>query len=119
MKKVLLLFIAFGLFAGLAYAHNGMEHIMGTVTAISSSNITVKTMEGKTQTVALAPETKVIKASAAAVSKDIKVGDHVVIHAAKKGNVLTAAEVKIGAMNMKSGDMSGMKMDGPNHSTPQ
>jgi ribosomal protein L18E len=35
------------------------------------------------------------------IVKEIKVGDHVVIHATKTGDHLTAAEVKIGATRMK------------------
>lgn len=117
MKKLLMLILTFGIFASLAYAHNGMQHVMGTVSAINGSNITVTTTEGKTQTVAVTSDTKFSKADGPMALKDIKVGDHVVIHAAKKGDVLTAAEVKIGTMNMKSGDMSGMKMGPESHST--
>jgi hypothetical protein len=52
--------------------------------------------------------------------KDIKAGDQIVIHATKKGDQLTAAEVKVGAMKMNgmSGDMGGMKMDHDNGTTP-
>jgi hypothetical protein len=52
--------------------------------------------------------------------KDIKAGDQIVIHATKKGDHLTAAEVKVGAMKMKgmSDDMGGMKMDHDNGTTP-
>jgi hypothetical protein len=44
--------------------------------------------------------------------KEIKVGDHVVIHATKKDNQLTAVTVKVGMDNM-----SGVKMD--NKALPQ
>jgi hypothetical protein len=43
---------------------------------------------------------------AAIALKDIKVGDHVVIHATKKDNKLIAATVQVGM-----GKMAGMKMD--------
>jgi hypothetical protein len=60
------------------------------------------------------------KAGVTATLKDIKVGDHIVIHATKKGDQLTASEVKVGAMKMKgmSGDMGGMKMDSNSGTTP-
>ncbi len=113
MKRLLALVLAFGVFAGAAYAHNGMQHVMGTVTAITSSNITVKATDGSTQTVLLSSDTKYLKGTEVIAAKDIKVGDHVVIHATKKGDQLTAAEVKIGTMKMNgmSGDMGSMKMD--------
>jgi hypothetical protein len=43
-----------------------------------------------------------------------------VIHATKKGNQLTAAEVKVGAMKMTGmqGQMGGMKMDNNSGTTP-
>jgi len=112
MKRLLMLVLTFGLFLGVAFAHNGMIHVMGTVTAMTDTNITVKTMDGKTRTVALASETKYAKGTDTMSLKDIKVGDHVVIHATKKGDQLTALKVKLGTMKGMHGDMSGMKMDG-------
>jgi Cu/Ag efflux protein CusF len=119
MKRVLVLLLTLGVVVGIAYAHNGMQHVMGTVTALTETTITVKTTDGKTQTVAVTSDTKYSKAEAAVTLKDIKVGDHVVIHATKKGDQLTAAEVKVGAMKMKgmSGEMGGMKMNGGSGST--
>lgn len=117
MKKLLLLILTFGLFAGAAYAHNGMEHVMGTVTAISDSSITVKTTKGTMQTVAFTGETKFLKGDAAITMKDIKMGDHIVIHAAKKEGKLIAAEIKVGAMNGMHGSMQGMDMSGSKSSS--
>ena len=48
----------------------------------------------------------VIMVSTAYAHKDIKVGDHVVIHATKKDNKLVAATVQVGM-----GKMAGMRMD--------
>lgn len=112
MKRLLLLILTFGLFAGAAYAHNGMIHVMGTVTAMTDTSISVKAMDGKVQTVAVSADTKYLKSDAAVSLKEIKVGDHIVIHAAKKNGQLTAAEVKVGAMKGMHGDMSGMDMSG-------
>ena len=116
MKRILLLILTFGLFAGAAYAHNGMIHVMGTVTAITDTSISVKAMDGKVQTVTVSGDTKYLKSDAAVGLKDIKVGDHIVIHAAKKNGQLMAAEVKVGAMKGMNGDMSGMKMGDPSPS---
>jgi Cu/Ag efflux protein CusF len=81
----------------LAYAHGGMEHVMGTIAGISATSITVTTTDGKSQTVLLAPETKYARNDTAIALSDIRVGDAVVIHATRKNNALTAATVKVGA----------------------
>ena len=119
MKSLFAVLLTLGLMASFAYAHNGMEHVMGTVAAMSDTSITVKTMDGKSQAVVLTSHTKYAKMDAAITLKDIKVGDHIVIHATKKGNELTAVEVKIGMSDMKGmqGNMEGMKMN--NGSSPQ
>jgi hypothetical protein len=106
MKKILATLFALVLMVSSAYAHNGMEHVMGTVASITDDSITVTTKDGKAQTVAATGETKYSKMDAAIALKDIKVGDHVVIHATKKDNKLIAATVQVGM-----GKMAGMKMD--------
>lgn len=119
MKRLFAVLLTLGLMASVAYAHNGMEHVMGTVAAISDTSMTVKTTDGKSQSVVLMSHTKYARMDAAITLEDIKVGDHVVIHATKKGNQLTATEVKIGMSNMEGmqGNMGGMKMD--NGAAPQ
>jgi hypothetical protein len=121
MKRVLVLLLTIGVFVGVAYAHNGMQHVMGTVTSISASNVTVKATDGSTQVVLLSSNTKYLKGTQVVAAKDIKVGDHVVIHATKKGDQLTAVEVKVGTMMKMTGmqgDMGGMKMDNNSGTTP-
>ena len=115
MKKVLATLFTLVLTASSAYAHNGMEHVMGTVASITDNSITVTTTDGKTQTVTTTADTKYSKMNAAIALKDIKVGDHVVIHATKKDNKLIAATVQVGM-----GKMAGMKMNGKTSSpSPQ
>jgi hypothetical protein len=106
MKKIPATPIALVLMVSSAYAHNGMEHVMGTVASITDDSITVTTNDGKTETVAATAETKYSKMDVAIALKDIKVGDHVVIHATKKDNKLIAATVQVGM-----GQMAGMKVD--------
>src|SRR5882672_10016515 len=84
MKKLLATLFALVLMVSSAYAHNGMEHLMGTVASVTDSSITVTTTGGKTQTVATTAGTKYSKIDSVIALKDIKVGDHVVIHATKK-----------------------------------
>lgn len=86
-----------------AYAHGGMEHVMGTVAAISATSITVTTTDGKSQTVLITAETTYAKDDTAIALSDIKVGDAIVIHAAIRNNALTAATVKIGASRGQAG----------------
>ena len=106
MKKILATLFAPVIMVSSAYAHNGMEHVMGTVASITDDSITVTTKDGKTQTVAATAETKYSKMNTAIALKDIKVGDHLVIHATKKDNKLVAATVEVGM-----GKMAGMRMD--------
>lgn len=96
MKRLLIALVAVLFTSTIAYAHNGMEHVMGTVTAITSTSIEVNTTTGKSQTVALAATTKYSKMEQIITVKDIQVGDHVVIHATRKGTTLTAATVEVG-----------------------
>jgi hypothetical protein len=113
MKKVLATLFTLVLMVSSAYAHNGMEHVMGTVASVTDNVITVTTTDGKTQTVSATADTKYSKMNAAIALKDIKIGDHVVIHATKKDGKLIAATVQVGM-----GKMAGMKMDG-NSASPQ
>jgi hypothetical protein len=100
MKKLSLTLISalFGalLLTVLTFAHAGMEHIMGTVTAISTHSLSVKTGNGAVTAVEFDSETRFMKGDAAATVKDVQVGSRVVIHAHKHDNSLQAAEVKIG-----------------------
>ena len=110
MKRMLLLLVGVVLFAGFAFAHGDEQHVMGTVTKITETTITVEVApkQGETQktsvTVNVLASTKFEKMDAAATIKDLKVGDRVVIHAAKKADKLEAHIVKIG-----------MAMDGVKH----
>lgn len=47
MKRLFGTIVAIILIAGVAYAHGGMEHVMGTVASMTDNSITVKTTAGK------------------------------------------------------------------------
>jgi len=79
--RVLILVACVALFSGLAWAHGGEEHVIGTVSKVSADSITVKAATGKMTTVAVAPESKFIKNKVAATVADLQVGYRVVIHA--------------------------------------
>jgi hypothetical protein len=82
--------------SSLTFAHGNMEHVMGTVTAISDHSLSVKTNDGVSTTVEFDGETKFVKGDTAATAKDVVVGSRVVIHAHKRDSSLHAAEIKIG-----------------------
>ena len=96
-----------------AFAHGKDKHVMGTVTSISATSITVETTAKKSVTVDVSDRTRFEKSGAAATLKDLKVGDKVVIHADVLGDKLVANEVHFGA---KAKSMEGMKgMEGMDH----
>ena len=98
----------------MALAHGKENHVMGTVTSISDSSVTVETTAKKSVTVQVSDKTKFEKSGAAATLKDLKVGDKVAIHADVSGDKLVANEVHFGAKGKQS--MEGMKgMDGMDH----
>jgi len=98
----------------MAFAHGNEKHVMGKVTSISDTSITVETTAKKSVTVEVSDKTKFEKSGAAATLKDLKVGDKVVIHAGVSGgDKLVANEVHFGA---KAKSMEGMKgMEGMDH----
>ena len=53
--------LALMLGTAVAYAHNGVEHVMGTVTALTDSSVTVETVKHKSVTVLIDPTTKFTK----------------------------------------------------------
>src|SRR5580704_2721325 len=80
-----------------AVAHGGLEHVMGVVQKISPTSVTVSTTDGKSTEVLLDGKTTYAKSGHTVQGGDIKVGDRVVIHAAKTGDKLVARTVEAGA----------------------
>ena len=90
-------------------AHNGMEHVMGTVAAVTDNSITVETVKHTKVTVLVNSSTKFVNSDAQATLKDLKVGERVVIHAKDNAeDKLVGAEVKWGAASTSTGNMEGM-----------
>jgi hypothetical protein len=97
----------------LALAHGNEKHVMGAVTNISDTSITVETTAKKSVTVEVNDKTKFEKSGSPATLKDLKVGDKVVVHADVSDNKPVANEVRFGA---KAKSMEGMKgMEGMDH----
>ncbi len=100
--------------SAIAFAHGNEKHVMGTVTNISDSSITVETTSKKTVTVRLSTATRFQESGSPAALNDLKVGDKVVIHATGAEDKLVATEVRFGKMSKDN--MSGMK--GMDHTHP-
>jgi hypothetical protein len=97
IRRVRRVAVCLALFAALALAHGGLEHVMGTIAKISDASIIVNTTAGKPVEVLLDAKTAFSHNSKAIQKTDLKVGDRVVIHAEKKGDKLTAHTVEVGA----------------------
>jgi len=83
-------------FTTVAFAHGTDKHVLGTVTKITDTEITIETQAKEVQVVKIAPDTSFVKSGASATLKDLKVGDRVVIHAKPVGTDLIAHEVRFG-----------------------
>jgi hypothetical protein len=108
MKRAVAVAILLLALSPMGLAHGKEKHVMGTVTSISDTSITVETTAKKSVTVAVNDKTKFEKSGAGATLKDLKVGDKVAIHADVSGDKLVANEVRFGAMKGKQ-SMEGMK----------
>ena len=98
MRRMILSVAMVVLAAGTAFAHGKEQHIMGKVTAMTDTSISVQAKAKNPVTVYTMPETKYAKGGAAASMKDLKVGDRVVIHAEKMGDKLMANELHFGVV---------------------
>jgi hypothetical protein len=92
----ILALIAIVWMAAAAFAHGTDKHVLGTVTKITDTEITVETQSKEVQVVKVTPDTWFVKSGASATLKDLKVGDRVVIHAKPVGSDLIAHEVRFG-----------------------
>ena len=84
--------------SAIAYAHNGVEHVMGTVTAINGSSVTVETLKHTSVTVLLDASTKYTKNDAKITRQEVKIGDRVAIDAKENSDKkLVGLAVKLGS----------------------
>ena len=95
MNRILAI-LAFVALATAVSAHGTDKHVLGTVTKITDTEITVETTDKQVTVVKIASGTSFLKGGAAATVKDLKVGDRVVIHAKPIGTDLVAHEVRFG-----------------------
>jgi hypothetical protein len=103
MKRTIVYLTALLLVTGVALAHEGKPHVMGTVTKVAENSITVKTTAGAETVVSIVEQTVFTKNGATVTWKDLKVGDRVVIHAheTKKGFQAETVEIGVGKPSAK------------------
>ena len=106
LKNFLACSVTVLLSVGLLWAHGNATHIMGTVTALEGNHVTVKTQDGKSESVMLEKTTKYLIGTKAAKLTDLKVGSRVVIDAKMdpKMKMYSALEVKIGVATPPAAD---------------
>jgi hypothetical protein len=88
--------------AAAVFAHGDKKHVIGVIEKLTNNSITVKTREGKSVEVKLAPTTAyLLRAETSdkpATFADLAVGENVVIHATPKGNDLEAEQVRFSVL---------------------
>ena len=85
------------LLAGPVRAHEGGTHARGVVKEISGERIVLTTSEGKPLTIALGPETRIIRGNEAVSVEAVRPGERAVVHARRKAGQLEATHVKLGS----------------------
>jgi hypothetical protein len=88
--------LALALLPAIVSAHGGEEHVVGTVTKVSDTSVTVKTTAGKMVEVGFDAKTTYARAKAPIQKTDVKVGDRIVIHAVEVNEKLVAHTVELG-----------------------
>jgi len=96
IQIALLAVLALGLLPAIASAHGGEEHVLGTVTKVSDTSVTVKTTAGKIVEVGFDAKTTYARAKMPGQKADVKVGDRIVIHAVEVNQKLIAHTVELG-----------------------
>jgi hypothetical protein len=96
MKNLLLVAMMILMGAAVAVAHGTDKHVLGVVTKITDTEVTVTAADKTVTVVKIDTTTQFVKSGAAATLQDLKVGDRVVIHAKPVGSDLLAEEVRFG-----------------------
>jgi len=91
-----LILATFTLSAPPASAHEGMEHITGTVVSVAENTLTMKTTKGATVEVHLDTKTEYAQGKQRAKIADLTPGTRVVVHAMKMNSKMVAHQVSIG-----------------------
>jgi hypothetical protein len=91
------------LFCTWLWAHEGSQHILGTVTAVAPDHVVVLTLDNKTVTIMTTAQTRYRTTKEASTRDALKVGHRVVAEVTKDTAGLTASEVRFSAVPAKPG----------------
>ena len=80
-------------------AHNGNDHVRGTVTQVSAQSVTVQLADKTSKTLSISAKTEFESAGKPGHLADVKVGDRVVIDVPEHGT--SALLIKVGAAAKK------------------
>lgn len=84
------------LVAGTAAAHEkGSGRAMGVIASVSPERVAIKTSDGHVVEFALTPETRFTQGKARVGAERARVGARAVVLGARKGEALTAVEVRL------------------------
>ena len=84
--------------SAIAFAHNGVEHVLGTVRAVTENSITVETLKHASVTVMVDAKTIFTHKGDKGLLKDLKTGERVAINAREsEDKKLVALTVRWGA----------------------
>jgi len=78
-----------------ALAHNGNDHVRGTITQVSAQSVTVQLADKTTKTLSISAKTEFETSGKPGHLADVKVGDRVVIDVPEHGT--SALLIKVGA----------------------
>lgn len=88
-----------------AFAHNGVEHVMGTLSAKTDKSVTVETVKHTKVTVLLDPSTTYSFNDKSASLNDLKIGERVVVNAKEDASEkLHGVSVRWGAQSTAHAD---------------
>lgn len=96
MKRTVTVVVLVFVLSLVALAHGNEKHVMGMVTSISESSITIEATTKKSVTIEISNRTKFEKSGTRATWKELKVGDKAVVHADVAGDKLVANKVRFG-----------------------
>lgn len=83
------------------WAHEGSQHILGTVTAIAQDHVVVQTLDNKTVTIMTTAQTRYRAIKEASTREALKVGHRVVAEVTKETAGLTASELRFSSVPPK------------------
>ncbi len=99
MRKRMVVVVALvgSLLGAKAQAHEGGVHSRGTVKEITADRLVLLTAEGKSVSVAMDAETRIVRGDHTITPAEVRPGERAVVHAASRDGKLEAIEVMVAA----------------------